>query len=173
MKKLEQSEYYDALNRFVSEAGIKDDDKKDYYQYFTVGGCLATSLKTCKNCKFFCPTTPKKLEIVVSHALELEALNDRVMMENEGLQEKNHELRNEITALKKDIKFMTSKINKIDNRALVLRYLKPSEFGKYIRLSILRKTQPVQVKKQDRYLNKNLMKEWDEIRILINPNARR
>ena len=173
MKKLEQNEYYEALNRFVSEAGLNGDDKKEYCQYFTVGGCLATSLKTCKNCKFFCPTTPKKLEIVACHALKLEALNDKVMMENEGLQEKNRELRNEIIALKKDIELMTSRIDKLNDRALILRYLKPAEFGKYIRLSILKKAKPVKVKEESRHLSKKLMKEWDEIRILINPNARR
>lgn len=173
MKKLEQNEYYEALNRFVSEAGLNGDDKKEYCQYFTVGGCLATSLKTCKNCKFFCPTTPKKLEIVVGHALGLEALNDKVMMENEGLQEKNHELRNEITALKKDIELMTSRIDKLNDRALILRFLKPAEFGKYIRLSILKKAKPVKVKEESRHLSKKLMKEWDEIRLLINPNAKR
>ena len=45
MKKLEQNEYYEALNRFVSEAGLNGDDKKEYCQYFTVGGVFGYIIK--------------------------------------------------------------------------------------------------------------------------------
>ena len=38
MKKLEQNDYYKALDRFTREAGIKDIAKKDYCQFFTEGG---------------------------------------------------------------------------------------------------------------------------------------
>lgn len=45
MRKLEQNDYYKALDRFMAEAGITDDKKKSYCQYFTEGGGVWQQVK--------------------------------------------------------------------------------------------------------------------------------
>lgn len=165
--------YYEELDRFAREAGIKDSEKKSYCQYFTRGGCLATSQKTCKGCRMFCPTTPTKIEIVVGHALKLERLNGALAKENDALTQKNYELGCQISSLNNEISAVKERINKLGKRAEILKYLKPNKIGSFFVLSLLRKKQTPQVVEKDRHLSKKLMKEWDEIRLLLNPNARR
>jgi len=166
--------YYEELDRFTKEAGIKDIAKKDYCQFFTErGGCLATSQKTCKGCRMFCPTTPKKVEIVVGHALKMERLNDSLSEKNDELMRINHELEVQVSNLNKEINTIKERTKKLRTRVGILKYLKPDETATFLSMSLLRRKQIPQKKETDRHLNKKLMKEWDEVRLLLNPNARR
>ena len=121
-------------------------------------------MKSCHGCKFFAPTTPKKMEIIVDYFEVMEKLNDRLMKENEILLERNHDLQSQVDTL-------TMKINKLDKRVTVLKYLNPDQFGRFFKLSMLKKNQIKQGKSYR--FSKKLRDEWDEIRLLINPNARR
>lgn len=173
MRKLEQNDYYKALDRFMAESGITDDKKKSYCQYFTEGGCLATSQKTCKGCRMFCPTTPKKVEIVVGHALKMERLNDSLSAKNDELMRINHELEIQVSNLNKEINTIKERTKKLRTRVGILKYLKPDEIATFLSMSLMRRKQVPQKKETGRPLNKKLMKEWDEVRLLLNPNARR
>ena len=156
----------DKFDRIFQRMEIREEEKVKYCQFR--GGydkyCKATTMKSCHGCKFFSPTTPKKIEIIVDYFDVMEKLNDRLMKENEILQERNHDLQNQVNIL-------TMKINKLDKRVTVLKYLKPEQFGRFFKLSML-KTRQIKEGKSYRF-SKKLRDEWDEIRILINPNARR
>lgn len=156
----------DKFDRIFQKMEISDAEKVKYCQFR--GGCdthcIATTNTSCNGCKFFAPTTPLKIKIVVDYFEVMEKLNDRLMKENEILLERNHDLQSQVDTL-------TMKINKLDKRVTVLKYLNPDQFGRFFKLSMLKKNQIKQGKSYR--FSKKLRDEWDEIRLLINPNARR
>lgn len=166
----------EALERFFREAGGKIEDKEKYCQFHQNGGgkwCAATSQTSCKDCRFFDPTTPVKLDIILDHALKMEDLNDKLVKDNEKLEETIRENREEIRNLKSEIVFMTKKINKMHERVGILKYLNTEQFYKFFRSSILMKKKPTKQKREYNKISPSFSQEWDDIRFLINPNARR
>lgn len=68
-----KEEYKDPLDKIIKRLKVTDEEKSKYCQYRGKDEyCKATSHKTCKGCRFFTPTTIKKLDLILKDRKELE-----------------------------------------------------------------------------------------------------
>lgn len=68
-----KEDYKDPLDEIIKRLKVTDEEKSNYCQYRGKDVyCMATSHKSCRGCRFFCPTTIKKLELILKDRKELE-----------------------------------------------------------------------------------------------------
>ena len=113
------------------------------------------------------------IELTAKRALELEELNDRLLMSNRELTNENEDLRGEVLEMRLHLEELRSKL---ERRARILQLIKKQD-SRFV-LSVLDFKRPKKKKSghHDNATAKKLWpewKEWDEIRVLINPNAKR